>query len=367
MLVLLAYFYIMIRIITILIALVPTLVYSQITITNADLPSAGNTYLMSIADTLIGITPEDGGPDYNWDYSFLEEISQLDENWISPLGTNPLYFSLFGISNVASDYSDLDFGAISLSDAFNFYNNSTSGFAQTGLAGVISSIPIPIPFDSPDEVLVFPTNYNDTWSGPSGFNLSIPGLATLVEERDRTSTVDGWGTLTTPYGTFDVLRVVSDIDIKDSLNSATLGDFVINRNTTEYRWMAAGMGAPVLQIDVQNIAGVSIVSRIVYQDSLRTEDTTSTGLEILNLEKLKLYPNPSSEHITLEFASENNSKIEIDLLNLNGQAVQHWNFITPGSGLFRETLTWNNVSSGKYLLSLRIDGKQTVLPVVIGQ
>jgi hypothetical protein len=106
-----------------------------------------------------------------------------------------------------------------------------------------------------------------TWSSDASFSITIPGIATYSTQRIRSNVADGWGTLTTPYGTFPTLRVKSNLAIHDSVYIDTLGiGFPLNRNITEYKWLANGKGIPVLQIDEEGPL-VTATYRDIYRMS----------------------------------------------------------------------------------------------------
>ena len=52
-----------------------------------------------------------------------------------------------------------------------------------------------------------PLAYGATSASHSAYHVEIPNVGYYGFEQDRTNTVDGWGVITTPGGSFDVLRV----------------------------------------------------------------------------------------------------------------------------------------------------------------
>ena len=79
----------------------------------------------------------------------------------------------------------------------------------------------------------------------------------------------------------------------------------------------------------------------------------STGIENQSLEslKLKLYPNPSDGIMYLEGTLENPFSGQIQVFDLLGRVVATREI--HASGMFRETLQLDHLSSGNYLLVLR--------------
>ena len=69
----------------------------------------------------------------------------------------------------------------------------------------------------------FPIDYNDVDSCSSDGSLAIPSLGYFGLVRSRVNTVDGWGSITTPFGTFNALRVRSVVNEMDSIYVDSLG------------------------------------------------------------------------------------------------------------------------------------------------
>jgi hypothetical protein len=127
-------------------------------------------------------------------------------------------------------------------------------------------------------------------------------------QRIRSSEVDGWGNLITPFGTFATVRVKSTLNIHDSIyvDSLAIG-FGFDRNIIEYKWLGKGYGIPLLQI---NEEGPLVTA--TYLDSCRMSaqplsvtlgpDTTVTVGTTLTLHAKVSYGTPPYQIIwsTLE-------------------------------------------------------------------
>ncbi len=330
---------------------------AQISISSSDFPGTGSNYRISLADTLIGLDPEPSGPDFVWDFSFLQPVTQSAENWVSPLATDILYFLLFGSSNLAQPLSVPEIPGIELADAYNFYQKSSGAFSQTGLAGKFTGIPIVIPFDNADRIFSFPLNFGDEEEDESVFELIVPTLLELREERMRQSEVDGWGTLITPFGSFDVLRHKSTIDIRDTL-SGTLGNFAVERRTVEYRWLGEGSGIPLLQIDVQESSGFTVISRIAYQDSLRNNEPVPTGwmptvAGAAQNSSFRLYPNPAGAEVWLSAHLAFAGRLNLELFDQSGRQLRAWTFDPLRADEHQLKLEINNLNPGLYWLQVQ--------------
>jgi hypothetical protein len=125
------------------------------------------------------------------DHSELVELLALADRWFAPDFPGATYAArlsdaeeLLGVFEVATDALLLR-GVVSPDD----------GVLRTNLT-----------YDPPVTVLSFPLEVGDTWSTDSTVSGLASGVASFYREAYE-SQVDAAGTLETPYGSFDVLRV----------------------------------------------------------------------------------------------------------------------------------------------------------------
>ena len=225
---------------------------SQIVINRNDMPAAGDTLRVSVSNTVpAGYTKT--AMDTTWNYAALEASTQKIDTFVSATSTPAIYqifFVLLGGANLAAPKSSLPIPGLPVTEGFTFFKNSTSSYSDLGYAYTIQGVPLPAKYDNPDKLYQFPMTPGLTWSSTASFAISIPGIASYSTQRVRSNLVDGWGNLITPFGTFSTLRVKSTLAIHDSIYIDTLGiGFPLNRNITEYKWLAKDEGIPVLQID----------------------------------------------------------------------------------------------------------------------
>lgn len=251
-------------------------VFSQITLDQSDMPAPGDTLRVSVTN----IVP-DGyartAMDTTWNYAALEALSQRVDTFVNTSATPSVYqlfFVLQGGANLASPRAGIPIPGLPVTQGFTFYKNSTGSYSDLGSAYTIQGLPLPAKYDIPDKQYQFPTTPGLTWSSASAFEISLPDLLTYSTRRIRSSIVDGWGALTTPFGTFQTVRVKSNLNIRDSVYIDSLGSgFSFNREITEYKWLAKGEGIPVLQINEE--AGLATATyRDIYRMSAQPLSVT---------------------------------------------------------------------------------------------
>nr|MDQ3102152.1 hypothetical protein [Bacteroidota bacterium] len=176
-------------------------------------------------------------------------------------------------ANHATEGVDIPFNELlPIEDPFSFYLHSPTVYKKVGFGAEISGIPIPVIFENHDVIYPLPLNYGQVHSSYSNYNIDVPTLAYYGYQQVRHLEVDGWGSITTPAGTFDVLRVKTRVEAHDSIMVDQLGTgFGIDRPTVrEYKWLAQGIRVPVLQINTVEIFGTEIVTEIYFYDEERT-------------------------------------------------------------------------------------------------
>ncbi|MBL7905347.1 MAG: T9SS type A sorting domain-containing protein [Bacteroidales bacterium] len=228
-------------------------VSSQITISRDDMPNVGDTIRLSNALITNVFDPSQTGADYTWDYSSLVPQTQVVEGYVSTQSTPFLYQIIFNqnVANLASPIIDIPFlPDFPITDAYIFYKESNASYTRAGYAATIAGVPVPMKFDVAESLYTFPLTVNSpSDSSTSVFSFQFPGVGYFSIERKRVNSVDGWGSLTTPFGTFPTLRVKSLVYEYDSIyiDSVQVG-VPISRLYTEYKWLANGKGIPVLTI-----------------------------------------------------------------------------------------------------------------------
>ena len=246
----------------------PAIQQGQIVIDQSDMPTSGDTIRVSISSD-IPVDYSLTGRDTTWDFSMLEPMNQRVDTFVNANATPIEYWLFFMpgiVSNLASPRGNSEFfPGFPISDYYTFYKNTNDGYMDAGFAFKIEGLPLPAKYDEPDRYYAFPLDTNANWASSSSVEFEFPGMFFFSSSRVRTSFVDGWGTVVTPFGTFESIRVRSDLIQQDSIYVDSLGyGFGLTRNVTEYKWMAENMGIPVLQINSDGILATA-----TYRDSAR--------------------------------------------------------------------------------------------------
>ncbi len=343
-------------------ALIASFLTAQITITDSDMPSAGDTVRLSATTNVQGYDPALTGANYTWNYINLTPLSQQLDTFFS-VSSTPFAYQLFFNNNLLypnhkADFAkkgpDLGVTQVPITNVYNYTKNSSTAYDNVGFGAEIISVPSSTRNIPVDREYVFPMNYGDNHVSNSEFDITVPTFGFYGQTMERIDTVDGWGMLTTPYGTFNCLRVKSILNKVDTIYTASpipFGITIPRPEEIEYKWLAAGMGVPVLKI----VTSASLVTSIEYIDSLRL-----VGLpeyDVVN--QLNVYPNPVKENLSINFYANSNKILKVvmnDLLGKNVATIYNGS-VSTGNNSLNINMAQYSLNSGLYLLEFIVEGQ----------
>jgi hypothetical protein len=300
-------------------------VQAQITLSGADFPHANDLYLMSDATAFQGMDASLTGANYSWDFSPLSTttIGEHNDTIFDVSGMNLVYTLVFGDNIIAPHRSnqsrhgtDFNLAQITITDVYNFYYNTTNDYHQSGFGALVNGLPVPTPYTPHDFIYRYPVEFGNLDSSASGYEVSLPNFLYYAVNKNRINEVDGWGTLITPSGTYNALRLKSTIFEHDSVFLDTLGfGYGFNVPTqVEYKWLGQGEGDPLLQV---NEVGGNVTS-VVYKGSniLATPTVAKKNFDFA------IFPNPVAEHLFVDFSMLKAGTAEIQVTGVSGNVVK---------------------------------------------
>ncbi|MEO5571182.1 MAG: T9SS type A sorting domain-containing protein [Bacteroidia bacterium] len=350
---------------------------AQIIIDQNDMPAAGDTIRVSYGLVTAAIDPLPTGANFTWDFSQLQWIAQNIDTFLSVAQTATTYQLAFADvsfnpnrANVATrgQFAFPPVAGIQVGDVFNFYYRSSAQFRMVGYGANINGFDTPLTMNSMDIIYNLPLNYNDNDSCNADFSLTIPSTLYYGYSLHRVNLADGWGTLITPYGTFDALRVTSTIAAHDSINYLVTGiGFGIDRPlTTEYKWIGKNKSIPLLQINTTTLFGTETVTSIVYPDSIRSLPVSVTE-NVLQSESFSVYPNPAKENFVLNMTLKNKSTVQVEIYNSASELVKELMDDTMNSGKIFKIFNSHSLglTNGIYMIHAAINGKDFLQKLTI--
>jgi hypothetical protein len=334
------------------------------------MPNAGDSVKVSVTNTVSGGDLSISGAAASWDFTALTPNNQRFERFDNP-GTFPSpYNFLFNPANTSygkDNYQNTGNLApgFTVDAAYDFFREQIVNYRQIGAAFTINGTPIPFVYQKPDTIYEFPINYMNVDSCDYRYGLAVPGFGYYGQKGHRVNMVDGWGTITTPYGAFSALRVKSTITAIDTVYSSAFG-FGTNiprplRN--EYKWLASGMKIPVLYVDESG----GVVTNVVYIDSVRAGVPQVGIAELADQNELIVYPNPASENASVLYRLSSASRVKITVMNVLGQelSVLNDNILPAGKHRFTIDLNSAEFQTGIYFICIERESKREVKKLIV--
>jgi hypothetical protein len=281
------------KVFTIMLVLMAIKLSAQITITASNMPSIGDTIRYTTASTgLFNFVKT--GANYNWDYSTLGITSQTLDKYQALTSTpySTLAFTGMPIGAIGVKIADsIGQGQAAFKNIYNFYEKRTSAPSKWNAVGTgftLSALSLPAGgvYSDKDEIYSFPLNYNDkdstTFAVKTLLGNFLFSLGYYKQKGYRINTVEGWGTITTPYGNnINCLKIKSYINEIDSLVIPTASLKVgFPNNRVEYKWLSTAEKIPVLEVIGTEIAGVFTPTTIKYRDRFRAVPPSAFGPKV---------------------------------------------------------------------------------------
>lgn len=311
-----------------------TTVKSQITVNSTDVISVGDLVIQA-GDTLISITPTAAGTNQTWDFSALAQhtldtLRAVDPT-TTPLGSN------YPTANIALEGTD---------------GSTIYGEKSTGAFEFVGATLYGVPAEQYEKLIEFPATYGNSFTAPrttyakaSGSDVGQPTADSVeyISKGTKTSSFDAWGTLTTPLGTYSVIRQVSEVIYSDTINVKYSGSWIYGLQTNtdtvyEHQFWTndASVKFPIVTYQL-NAQGNYANKSVSY---LKTFSFAS--IDELNYNKLSVYPNPANDIINFNFDGNING---IAITDVTGKLV--YNYTRN-----RNTVNISNLDYGTYVLSV---------------
>lgn len=351
---------------------------AQVTITNSTFPAAGDT-LRTVFDGLpnnITVNPAGGAIGASWNFSALQGVLRQVTYRPASEGAGAASFpgaDLVTISNaIGENYYKLDEGALRF---IGYQGPDPAGFGldlSVNLNPTLQERIAPMSFGdtySDEGAILLPISADDL---PGAILDSFPIAPDSLRMRvaiDRTGFAEGWGTMTIPGGTYDVLRekrteeTETRLDIKVGIGpfaewidvTDIVGlDFLGKDTTTTYRFYAADVKEPIAIVTVDNENNDQV--RFV---EYKYNDVT-TNIRYVNNGKpdLLAYPNPAIEDIRFEFMNLPAGRYQVKILNILGVELWKKNYYIQGD--FMTPVDISDFRKGTYLYSLINESGKTI-------
>ena len=338
---------------------------AQISVVEADFPVADDTAMISISNDLtVDFTTT--GADVTWDFSTLTIDNQKIDTFYNVSSASLTYQIVYNNWITEPDYDseyynttdELSFDGIpglSLDALVEFTKYPGGEVQKVGWGMNIGGVELPAKATEIDTEYDLPLDFGNTWTSTYFVDIDLNPAYNAIFRRhqDRSAEVDGWGTLITPFGTFDVIRIKADLSYDDSLY---IGDFDIwtalpTPDRHEYTWWTNGQKVPMMKI-ITSGSGPEAATQVEFKDKNRG----FIGLGENEVSEFKVFPVPSMGLVNFTC----NTQMEgIEIYNAVGEKI----FVdSPAAANFELNISeWN---SGIYFAKIVSDYSESVLRFV---
>jgi Secretion system C-terminal sorting domain len=288
---------------------------AQITITTADVATPVKIIYQANDTVPTGFSVGGFGTNQTWNMtslqtSFVDTLTFMSASWLP---------------NVNFPSSDLIMKQ-GWRESYVYMSNTASGLTTQGFAGMVDlagyfdTVTV---INTPSEILMnFPGNFGTTFTNnfstvtpafyygqdPFSFGYPIDYIRMNAEVR-KSVIVDAWGSLTTPLGTFNVIRAEETIVRYDTIDIYLLGagnDAIVTQadSTTGYTWWANGVGFPLVSIKLDSLGNMKQVQWLQANPVAGVNEYEATV-------QVNAYPNPAQNEITFSVEATKASIVEI--------------------------------------------------------
>lgn len=345
-------------------------VKAQITITSSDINKPVG-YVFAEESTDIGTFTVDlgqsGGP-RTWDFTSYETPFVTSTEVVNVAGT-PFAGNFPGANMCFMLTEEGEFGTVYTymdlqSNMWTWLGNGID-FAESSLVQVYD----------PQAEIPLPINMGSSWTFELGWADTVLGFPISFVERSHV-TVDAWGTMTIPMGTFDVLRWIA-YDTTITTTGIPPFEFADTSATIEYTWAGKEQ---LFVVDVSSMEGetnpnftqASSISRAAPGVGIGGGDEPERLPLAFELDQN--YPNPFNPQteITFQVSESARGLIELDVYSLRGSRVKTLlsGSLAPG----HYTVSWDGkndrgepLPSGVYFYRLTADGRSITKKMILAR
>ena len=179
----------------------------------------------------------------------------------------------------------------------------------------------------------------------SGFTVDSIRMKSVVK---KTVLVDAWGTLTTPLGTYNVIRSKETVIKHDTTDACilSLGGWdpapgvkqISADSTTGYSWWANGVGFPLVTMNLDSAGALKQVQWLQTLPLAGINEYTAK-------ENVTVYPNPAQNEINFGVDASKVSFIQI--LDITGRMVNSFTVSSNNS-----VINTSDFANGAYLFTV---------------
>ncbi len=314
------------------------------------------------------------GADVTWDFSGLRDSLPNDlQGFFDDLDENPLLiFEAVDPAGVllSDSFPDADLAVFSEINflgklqSYFFLDENSAGFLELGdvsitsfdLFGMLIEDTTLTVNDPPTVFLPMPLTFGASVTSRTTFEEEdISGMLVTETTAFDSTVIDAYGTLITPWRTYsDVLRVTTHTTdtIVEKVKSSGMIIETSVETTLSYSWYAKGSLAPLLTYDLPDSDEEEGSLFAFVQSNFVVTSSRDKQLETV---AARVYPNPATDQIRIDFNQEKASKnVSVSLYDMQGRLLQRTSPVHLSEGPHNIRLGFHHsLAAGTYVLEMR--------------
>ncbi|MBS1625873.1 MAG: T9SS type A sorting domain-containing protein [Bacteroidetes bacterium] len=312
-------------------------VQAQPSIPGSAFPAAGSTFQLTLADTT-GVQAGAGGAATTWSFGSLSPNGAYQyDTFTTPSSTR--YGALFPSADIALHEVNPS------TNYFVYYQNDAANGFYKRIANVQ---PDTVIYSDPANEFPYPlsfsNNYNDTYYAHYHSGTGFSTMAGSV-----TGVVDGYGTLTTPAGTFyNVVRLHAHRVEHDTV-TVSGNSYPVLADFEYYTWYQDSAYFPIMLIGTTNVSS-AVINRhaklVGYRAGYNSGPSGVTDVAAGD-NKFLIYPNPATQLANIIFDAGTGGQTEIGVYDMAGHLLRQDQLSTPG-GVQVTMLATGQLPAGLY-------------------
>lgn len=251
--------------------------FAQSTYISSNYAVSGDTIYLTKAQ--VSATNFDtSGAGLTLNYSTLSGVSQRRLIFRAPNQTGfsiaqwPYIYNPSNVNLSSTDDKTYSTANLQYTDPNDYYLKNTSLLEQKASCAKITvgstSVNLKNVYTTPDVLLKFPLDYGNIDSSEASFITNIPNLYYRNTTIKRVNRITGWGSVTTPYGTFsNCLKLESMVREIDTVSIDTVGfpqDTIFYR---EIKWFDPSKKYEILYVKQNKIGNSYVTQTVEYFDN----------------------------------------------------------------------------------------------------
>lgn len=305
----------------------PLALLAQPTLTATGInPVVGDQYTTQTAQY---VNPGSPGANQTWNLA-MSSSGATNSTGVAPSSTP--YASSFPTATVA-------FGT----NPYVYYKTSSSAMQMNG---VVSGAGVVISYSDNEDLLRFPATYNNSYT--DDWAATFTSASYMYYRTGSTAvTTDGWGTLTTPAGTYsNVMRVHFVQTYQDSTNIMSQ-PYVISYVNDEYMWYLEGNHTPIAAVYNLTISTGSPVTGGFYISTVVSNVEETSAFSSLNV-----YPTLASDQVNFAYQLDEAADVNIAVYDATGKQALSTQNVQSYAGENKTTISVAELPAGIYFATL---------------